>query len=129
MEDLAELDADGVTVLLRECGHTDLVFALQAAADQTRQKILGLMPERMRLYMERDIEQLSHHPQTDPGEFQRLVLQQVNRRIDVSDEPQRMANLEPEHRAMRAALQQKLALQRGVEPEAMAQELRRTYAS
>jgi len=110
MEDLVDLDEDGVTVLLRECGHTDLVFSLQAASFQTREAILALFPEQIGLYFKRDIERLSLPPQVDAREIQRRVLEQMNRRVDVSDVPERLTNLQEDYqyRAMRDALQHKL---------------------
>jgi len=55
-EDICSLSDREVQIVLREVEQKDLVVALKAASEEVKEKILGNMSERVRLFMEEEME-------------------------------------------------------------------------
>ena len=75
-EELARLTNREVQILLREIDQKDLVIALSGATDAQRTKWLSNMSQRVRTFIEDEIQQV-HVKQGEVGEVQGRVIQQV----------------------------------------------------
>jgi len=75
--DIAKLTDRELQILLREVDQKDLVIALKAADDELKDKILGNLSERVRTYLQEEMEFLAPMRLSEVEEVQLRIVQQV----------------------------------------------------
>ena len=80
--DLARLTDREIQIFLREVDQKDLVVALTNASTAVTQKCLGKMSERVRTFIQEEVDFLGALPSSDVEEVQGRIVQQVNQLVD-----------------------------------------------
>ena len=75
--DIAKLTDRELQILLREVDQKDLVIALKAAEDELKEKVLGNMSERVRTFIQEEMEFLGQMRLSEVEEVQLRIVQQV----------------------------------------------------
>ena len=81
-EDLQNLTDREIQIILREVEQKDLVIALKAASDEVRDKLLGNMSERVRTFVEEEIEYTGPMRLSEVEEVQLRIVQKVRQLED-----------------------------------------------
>jgi flagellar motor switch protein FliG len=76
-EDIAKLTDREIQTLMREVDQKDLVIALKAASEELKQKVLSNMSERVRTFIQEEMEFLGPMRLSEVEEVQLRIVQQV----------------------------------------------------
>ena len=76
-EEIADLQPQGVQILLKEISHTDLVLSLKTASDTVKTVLFENMTERRKLIVEDDFANLPQVKLRDVEEAQRRIMQKL----------------------------------------------------
>jgi flagellar motor switch protein FliG len=81
-EDTQKLTDREIQLMLREVEQKDIVIALKAASDEVKEKLLGNMPERMRSFIEEEMDFSGPMRLSEVEEVQLRIVQKIRQLED-----------------------------------------------